>query len=66
MSEWKQIITDSEISDLLKLFGGFHDSCIKEAYAWCGHFVGSDYAMAVEPWVTIGFSFNARCGTRRP
>ena len=44
---WQVISTDEEAKALLKLFGGFHDACIKEAHLWTGHSVNSKLSMAV-------------------
>ena len=30
MSGWNEIITDKDLIDLLKLYNGFHDCCLKE------------------------------------
>ena len=42
---WNEISTAEDISNLMCLFGGFHDSCIKEIRYVSGAFVNSDLSM---------------------
>ncbi|PEI90320.1 hypothetical protein CN679_18005 [Bacillus pseudomycoides] len=44
---WNTIKTKEDIENLLHLFGGFHDSCLKELYMWTDSFVGEDLSMRV-------------------
>jgi len=42
-----EIKTQSDIDALMKRFGGFHDSCIREAHIWTGYWVSPDFSMSV-------------------
>ncbi len=48
MDKWIPITTDIEAERLLTLFGEFHDSCIREAHIWTGHFVSPDLSMSCD------------------
>jgi len=43
---WNTVSNDKEAKELLRLFGGFHDACIKEAHLWTGHRVDSSLSMS--------------------
>lgn len=57
MRDWRRIEADQEVADFLTMFGSFHDSCLKEAYAWGGHSVESDLMMTVNPMVYLRVLF---------
>ncbi len=42
---WKTIETSADIQDLMDIFGGFHDSCLKEVRYNSGMQVNSDLRM---------------------
>jgi hypothetical protein len=42
---WNPITSQADIERLLNLFGGFHDSCLREAHVWTEHYVDSDLSM---------------------
>ena len=42
---WNEILTSEDISKLMEIFGGFHDSCMKEMKYISGAFVDSDLRM---------------------
>ena len=42
---WNEIATKEDIVNFMNIFGGFHDSCIKEISYISGAFVGDDLAM---------------------
>jgi hypothetical protein len=44
---WKQIQNTTDIEHLMKSFGYFHDSCLKELHMWSEHFVDDDLSMSV-------------------
>lgn len=46
-SQWKEVGNQNDIDELINLFGGFHDSCIKELYMWTDHYVDEDLSMSV-------------------
>jgi hypothetical protein len=43
---WKEIRTQADADALMKLFGEFHDGCIREAHVWTEHWVGRDRSMS--------------------
>ncbi|SFC82721.1 MULTISPECIES: hypothetical protein [Bacillaceae] len=45
--KWNEIKTTEDIKKLQILFGGFHDSCLKELYLWTDSFVDEDLTMAM-------------------
>ena len=44
--DWNEIRTQAEADALMKLFGEFHDGCIREAHLWTEHWVGRDLSMS--------------------
>ena len=42
---WNEIHTEDEIKNLMKLYGGFHDACLKEIRYISGAHVGDNLAM---------------------
>ena len=42
---WNRLTSTADINNLLKVFDGFHDSCLREAHLWTEHWVGSDLRM---------------------
>ena len=44
--EWKEIKTQVDADDLMKIFGDFHDSCIREAHLWTDYWVSHELSMA--------------------
>ncbi|MDF2557849.1 MAG: hypothetical protein K0R71_1677 [Bacillales bacterium] len=45
--EWNEVKTNDDIENLLNLFGGFHDSCLKELYLWTGSYVNEKLSMGM-------------------
>ncbi|WP_338749483.1 hypothetical protein [Bacillus sp. FJAT-52991] len=45
--DWKEVKDSKDIENLLKLFGGFHDSCLKELYMWTESYVDEDLSMGM-------------------
>lgn len=43
---WNEIKTQTDADDLMELFGGFHDGCLREAHLWTGHYVAPDLSMS--------------------
>jgi hypothetical protein len=43
--EWNEIKDENDVNIFLDMFGGFHDSCIKELYLWTGHYVDENFGM---------------------
>ncbi len=46
---WNKIKTQADAEALMARFGGFHDSCIREAYIWTGYWVSPELNMTVPP-----------------
>jgi len=44
---WKMLDGQTGIDDFMDLFGGFHDSCLKELQMWSGTFVNENLSMTV-------------------
>jgi hypothetical protein len=42
---WNHLFSKADTDSLLKVFGDFHDSCLREAHVWTEHWVGSDLHM---------------------
>ena len=36
---WTVLSSQGDLDDLLKLFGNFHDGCLREAHVWTEHYV---------------------------
>lgn len=47
MNDWMEIKSQEDANGLMKIFGGFHDSCIREAHIWTEHYVGKDLSMGI-------------------
>lgn len=45
MATWNPITAQSDIKHLLNVFGGFHDSCLREAHVWTDQYVSTDLSM---------------------
>jgi hypothetical protein len=45
VAEWTEVQTQEDGDTLLNVFGGFHDSCIREAHLATGHWVSANLAM---------------------
>jgi hypothetical protein len=43
---WDKIESKADIDKLFDAFGGFHDSCLREAHVWTEHYVSDDFSMA--------------------
>lgn len=54
---WEKIGNQSDIDKLLSLYGGFHDSCIREIYFSTSEFVDEKLAMHFENRLTAAFLF---------
>jgi hypothetical protein len=44
--DWKEIKTRADADEFMEGFGGFHDSCIREAHLWTGHWVSHNLSMS--------------------
>ncbi|PEL07729.1 hypothetical protein [Bacillus sp. AFS017336] len=55
--KWNEIITTEDIKKLQMLFGGFHDSCLKELYLWTGSYVDDDLSMAMSSGTNVRILF---------
>lgn len=49
MTNWNELRSQSDLDGLLRLFGGFHDGCLREAHVWTEHFVTPDLHMHCSP-----------------
>ena len=45
---WKEIKTEDDIEELLKSFGDFHDSCLRDLYISTREYVDEKLAMSFE------------------
>jgi hypothetical protein len=43
---WNLLASQAELDQLMNVFGGFHDGCIREAHVWTEHFVDTDLRMS--------------------
>ena len=46
-SSWSPLASQAEAHELMKLFGGFHDGCLREAHVWTESFVDTGMSMSV-------------------
>jgi hypothetical protein len=44
--DWQVVETSEDAERVLDLFGGFHDSCLREAHLWTETWVADDLSMA--------------------
>ena len=44
---WHDLQNQNDLDKLMELFGGFHDSCIKELFMWTDHYVKEDLSMSL-------------------
>jgi hypothetical protein len=44
--EWRRVVSEADVEELLSAFGGFHDSCLREVHVWTEHYVSEDLSMA--------------------
>jgi hypothetical protein len=42
---WNTLASQADVDNLFKVFGGFHDGCLREAHVWTEHWVASDLHM---------------------
>lgn len=54
---WNTIKTKEDIDNLLRLFGGFHDSCLKELYLWTDSCVDENLSMRISPSTNVRILF---------
>lgn len=54
---WNTLKTKEEIESFLRLFGGFHDSCLKELYMWTDSCVGENLSMCILPDTNVRILF---------
>lgn len=54
---WNTIKTKEDIDNLLRLFGGFHDSCLKELYLWTDSCVDENFAMGMSSGTNVRILF---------
>ncbi len=43
--DWQGVSTPHDLEGLLRVFGGFHDSCLREAHIWTETWVAEDLSM---------------------
>ena len=46
-TSWNSLTSQADADDLMKLFGGFHDGCLREAHVWVESFVDAGMSMSV-------------------
>lgn len=49
--EWKKLQNTDDVENMLKIFGYFHNSCLKELHMWNEHFVDDDLSMSVSGYL---------------
>ncbi|MGG3526895.1 hypothetical protein COM13_19110 [Bacillus pseudomycoides] len=54
---WNTIKTKENIENLLHLFGGFHDSCLKESYLWTDSCVDENLAIGMSSGTNVRILF---------
>lgn len=54
---WNEMKTKEELDQLLQVFGGFHDSCLKEMYMWTGAYVSEELSMAMSSGTNVRMLF---------
>ncbi|MGJ7913827.1 hypothetical protein [Neobacillus sp. LXY-1] len=47
--DWIEVKDTKDIKKLLDVFGGFHDSCLKELYLWTDSYVDDNLSMGMSP-----------------
>jgi hypothetical protein len=50
---WKELHTSRDLEDLLRLFGNFHDACVREVHVSSGHSVDRSLTMTVDWRTTV-------------
>ncbi len=50
---WQALQTQTQLEELMSLFGNFHDSCVREMHAVTGHYVDESLYMTVEWRTTV-------------
>jgi len=63
---WQEIKTAEQASAFLKLFGHFHDGCIREAHLFTGHHVRSDLSMVVSGELDTSMKFLVQRQFKKP
>jgi hypothetical protein len=43
---WKEIKTQADADALMRVFGDFHDGCLREAHLWTDHWVSTELSMS--------------------
>jgi hypothetical protein len=43
--EWRRVVSEADVEELLSAFGGFHDSCLREVHLWTEQYVSEDLSM---------------------
>jgi hypothetical protein len=43
--DWIEIASQEDVDHLMEVFGGFHDSCLREVHVWTDHWVRPDLSM---------------------
>ena len=64
--DWKSISNEEESKELLRLFGEFHDACIKEAHMWTGHSIDESLSMTVVGGLDTSIKFVVQRQFRNP
>ena len=50
---WRELMTSDDVAELMRLFGNFHDGCVRELHVATGHFVSRDLSMTVDWRTTV-------------
>ena len=57
--QWRPLSNETDLTELMDLFNGFHDSCVREVHVLSGHYVNDDY------WMTVGWETTVRMFVQR-
>lgn|SRR5579872_3766266 len=50
---WQALQSQTQVEDLVSLFGNFHDACVREMHAATGHYVDERLSMTVDWRTTV-------------
>jgi len=64
--KWNEIKTQSDVDYLMKEFGGFHDSCIREAHIWTDTWVNPDLSMSISSELDVSMRLHIQRQYRDP
>jgi len=63
---WNTISSEEDAIELMNIFGGFHDSCIKEAHLWSKHHVDDNLSMSCSGDLDTSIKFVVQRQFKKP